>query len=119
MSDEPATKKDLQELRAEMASKRDLEQLRTELRTEMGGLRADMRQMEQRLLLEIGHALNVAVEQIGSKVGFVDDKYRDALPQLGSLRRELDEHRVDFRLHKRPPAAAPKRSTAKRKPRAR
>src|SRR5688572_12002203 len=97
VSAEPATRSDIVELRAELKGdfaelrtelkgdiaelgtefKGDIAELRTELRGDIDGLKREMQGMERRMLLEIGHALNVAVEQIGSKVSVVDEKYQE------------------------------------------
>ena len=69
---ELATKGDLKaglddlEKRLRAASKDDLAALEQRLDVKMGA-------MENRLLREIGQALNVAVEQIGDKVSVLDD----------------------------------------------
>jgi hypothetical protein len=52
----------------------------------------------------------VAVEQIGSKVAVIDEKYQALPARVDSLERIVDEHRADYRLHKRPARAAPKTS---------
>jgi hypothetical protein len=58
-------------LRAEMA------QLRTDLRAE---IRADIR-------ADMAHMAQVIVEQIGAKIGVVDEKYQDLPPRVDSLER--------------------------------
>lgn len=104
---DPATKKDLAELAADlttkMASKTDLAAMAS---------KADLAAMEKRLLLEIGHAVNVVIEQIGAKVAVIDEKYDGPMRQV---RADLDGHRADFSLHMRPAPSPPKR-TSRRKP---
>jgi len=69
-------------------------------------LRAEMAAMERRMLAEIGHALDVAVEQLGKHVSVVDDKYRDLPPEVAKIRSDLDEHRGDTRIHRKPASRA-------------
>ena len=90
------------QLRAELASKADLNTGLASLGSE---LRAEMRASENRIILEIGRAVNAVVEQVGANARVVDEKYQD-LPARVTV---LEEHAADFRLHARPPA--PKRST--------
>lgn len=73
-------------------------------RAEFGAeLRGEMAAMEKRLLYEIGHAVNVIVEQTGAKVAAVlDDKYAPLQPRIALVERSLEEHRADYTLHKRP-----------------
>lgn len=88
-------------LRSDMATKAELQSAIERLE---GRLTGDMQAMERRLLLEIGNALNIAVEQIGSKIGVVDEKYRPVARQIVTLGADLADHKIDFVLHKRPPS---------------
>jgi len=89
---EPATKKDLAELSADFTTK--------------------MTSMEKRLMLEMGHVANVVLEQFGSKVAVIDDKYEGPVRQL---RADLDAHCANSALHTWPAPLAPKR-ISRRKP---
>ena len=128
---EPATKKDLAELAADlttkmaskddlakMASKDDLAALASKMasKDDLAALAAsskdDLAKMEKRLMLEIGHVVNVVIEQIGAKVAIIDEKYDGPVHQL---RADLDAHRADSSLHTRPAPSAPKR-VSRRKP---
>jgi hypothetical protein len=124
MADEnqPATKGDLQvgladlekRLRAELASKDDLAALEQRFETRFLGLETKMGAMENRLLLEIGHALNVAVEQIGAKVSVLDDKYKDLPARVTVVERDVAD--LKARLTPPPPPATPKRKAATKHP---
>jgi hypothetical protein len=83
-----------------------MNQLRSEIKADLTG-------MERRLLLEIGHALTVAVEQIGSKAAVVDEEYGPKPARVTSVERELNKHRQDFLLHKRPPRAVPPKASSR------
>ena len=138
---EPATKKDLAELAADltadlttklaskddlarMASKDDLAHLAAGLTSKLASKddlakmasKDELVAMEKRLLLEIGHAIghaaNVMIEQVGAKVAVIDEKYNDPMRQV---RADLDAHRADSSLHMRPAPTAPKRAR-RRKP---
>jgi hypothetical protein len=71
--------------------------------------------MENRLLREIGqaisHAVNVVVEQIGSKIGVLQEKLG---ADIASLRKDLDEHRNDSSIHLRPSPTPPKRAATRK-----
>jgi len=88
---EPATKKDLANLSAELSA----------------DFTTKMTSMEKRLLLEMGHVANVMIEQIGAKVAVIDDKYDG---QVRQLRADLDAHCANSALHTRPAPSAPKRA---------
>ncbi|HEX7841376.1 MAG TPA: hypothetical protein VF469_28050 [Kofleriaceae bacterium] len=108
---EPATKRDLAELAADltgkMATKDDLAKMAT---------KDDLAALEKRLLREIGHAVNIVIEQIGAKVAIIDDKYDGPVRQV---RTDLDGHRADFSLHTRPVPSPPKRISRRKPPRSR
>ena len=112
---EPATKHDLAAMAADlttkMASKDDLAAMAADLTTRMAS-KDDLAAMEKRLLLEMGHVVNVVIEQIGAKVAVIDDKYDGPMRQI---RADLDAHRADFSLHMRP-APSPAKRTRRRKP---
>ena len=95
---EPATKKDLAELSAKLSA--DFTELSADFT-------AKFTSMEKRLLLEVGHAVNVVLEQFGSKVAVIDDKYEGPVRQL---RADLDAHCANSALHTRPAPLAPKRA---------
>ena len=99
---EPATKKDLAELAADLTSKM--------------ASKDDLAKMEKRLMLEIGHVVNVVIEQIGSNVAVFDEKYDGPVRQV---RADLDAHRADFSLHTRPTPSASKRISRRKPPRPR
>jgi hypothetical protein len=113
---EPATKKDLAELAADltakMASKDDLAKMASKDDLAKMASKDDLAALEKRLLLEIGHVVNVVIEQIGAKVAVFDEKYDGPVRQV---RADLDAHRADFSLHTRPAPSPPKR-TSRRKP---
>jgi hypothetical protein len=104
---EPATKHDLAAMAADlttkMASKDDLAAMAS---------KDDLAAMEKRLLLEMGHVVNVVIEQIGAKVAVIDEKYDGPMRQI---RADLDAHRADFSLHTRP-APSPAKRIRRRKP---
>ena len=115
---EPATKGDLnaglhdleRRLRAELASKDDLAALEQRLDAKIGTLDAKMGAMENRLLREIGQALNVAVEQIGGKVSVLDDKYKDLPARVAVVERDVAE------LKARPPTPPPAKGAMRKRP---
>jgi hypothetical protein len=126
---EPATRKDLAELAADltakMATKDDLARLATKddlarlaTKDDLARLatKDDLAALEKRLLFEIGHVVNVVIEQIGAKVAIIDDKYDGPVRQV---RTDLDGHRADFSLHTRPVPSPPKRTRRRKPPRAR
>ncbi|MBI4508521.1 MAG: hypothetical protein HY698_02715 [Deltaproteobacteria bacterium] len=88
--------------------------LRGEMKDMEGRLRGEMHAMEGRLLKEVGHALSVGIEQVGKMIGFVDDKYKELPTRTDGVRHDLDEHRDDWRIHKKPPQTPPKRPRAVR-----
>ena len=132
MSDEhePATKADLRQglqdlekrLRGELASKADLAPLASKddlaaleqrLETRILGVETKMGEMENRLLREIGQALNVAVEQIGAKVSVLDDKYKDLPGRVAVLERDV----ADLKTRPTPPPPdTPKGKAATKRP---
>jgi predicted nucleic acid-binding Zn-ribbon protein len=87
------------ELKGEMTGLRDeMTGLRGEmqgLHGEMQGLRDDMTTLRREVVLDIGQALNVAVEQLGKVVGVVDDKHE-------ALRDAFDAHAGDRSMHRTP-----------------
>jgi Vinculin Binding Site len=125
-----ASKEDLAALAADltmkMASKEDLAALAADLTADLtmkmaskedlaklaAATKEDLAAMEKRLLRELGHVVNVVIEQIGAKIAVIDDKYDGPMRQV---RADLDAHRADFSLHTRPAPSAPKR-TSRRKP---
>jgi len=106
-----ASKDDLAEMASKMASKDDLAKMAADLTAKMAS-KDDLAALEKRLLLEIGHVVNVVIEQIGAKVAVFDEKYDGPVRQV---RADLDAHRADFSLHTRPAPSPPKR-TSRRKP---
>jgi hypothetical protein len=121
---EPATKGDLsaglhdleRRLRAELASKDDLAALEQRLDAKIGTLDAKMGAMENRLLREIGQALNVAVEQIGAKVSVLDDKYKDLPARVAVVEREIAELKTRGPAPPASPPASRKRRAAAKRP---
>lgn len=112
----PATKKDLAALAVAMASKDDLTALATKDELTALATKDDLAALEKRLLREIGHAVNVVIEQIGAKVAVFDEKYDGPVRQV---RADLDAHRTDFSLHTRPAPSPPKRTSRRKPPRPR
>jgi len=86
---------------------------REELQRELGAL-------EKRMIVgvaaEMARQANVIIEQIGSKISIVDEKYADVPARVTSLERRVEEHARDFRLHTEPP---PPRRVTKRPKRTR
>ncbi len=115
---EPATKADLKalenRLRADLASKADLAAVEQRLDAKIDGVETKMGDMENRLLREIGQALNVAVEQIGAKVSVIDDKYKDLPARVALVERDVAD--LKSRLTPPPPPTSRKRpATSKRR----
>jgi hypothetical protein len=85
--DQPATKGDVrrlgEELRAELATKAEL--------------RSEIDKAVMGLMQEMARQANIIIEQIGAKIGVVDEKYQDLPPRF-------EAHTQDFVLHNRPPA---------------
>jgi len=105
---EPVTKKDLAELSANLSA-----ELSANLSANLSAdFTAKFTSMEKRLLLEMGHVVNVVIEQIGSKVAVIDDKYEGPMREI---RADLDTHCANSALHTRPAPLAPKRAS-RRKP---
>jgi hypothetical protein len=111
------------ELRGEIGALRtelrgEIGALGTELRGEIGALgtelRGEMRNMEKRIITELGgviqRAMNIAVEQIGSKVGVVDEKYQDLPGRVSRLEHDVD----DLKLPRHPPVPPRKRPARSR-----
>ena len=106
---------DFTELSTELSAKlsADFTELSAKLSADFSsGFTAKFTSMEKRLLLEMGHAVNVVLEQFGSKVAVIDDKYEGPVRQL---RADLDAHCANSALHTRQAPLAPKR-TSRRKP---
>jgi hypothetical protein len=113
--DQPATRGDLRQLetrlRSDLASKDDVRRLGEDL---PGELNVKLSAMEHRLTLEIGRAVNVVAEIIGSNARAVDEKYKDLPNRVAAVERGLEAHAADLRIHKRPTPTAPKRGTKRR-----
>ena len=94
----------IDELRGEMHAIRD--ELRGEMHAMEDRLRGEMRAMEGRLTREIGtvvsHFANVVIEQMRGVCGAVDERYQHVPGELAAVRRDLDAHIADTRLHKKP-----------------
>jgi hypothetical protein len=94
MSDAPATKRDLEELKVDLetrlASKRDLEELEVRL----------VKYISEATM----HAANVVMESL--RAG--DDKYRDVPGHHAALRSDVEAHVADASIH-----VAPKRRRAR------
>jgi hypothetical protein len=102
------------DLTMKMASKDDLAAMasKDDLAAVAAAAKNDLAAMEKRLLLEMGHIVNVVIEQIGAKVAVIDEKYDGPVREV---RADLDAHRADFSLHTRP-APSPAKRTSRRKP---
>ncbi len=118
MSEQPATKADVARLEKRIDGveqriggveqriggvEQRIDGMEKSLRSEF---RSELQAMERRLGLEIAHAINVGVEQIGKMIGVVDDKYRDLPGRVSAL----EEHAADASLHSRSPSPPAKRS---------
>ena len=83
---------------------------REELRRELGAL-------EKRMIVgvaaEMARQANVIIEQIGSRIAVVDEKYADVPTRLTSLEQRMEAHARDSSLHTEPPA--PRRATKRPK----
>lgn len=77
----------------------------------------DLGALEKRMIVgvaaEMARQANIIVEQIGSKIAVVDEKYADVPMRVTSLERRMDHHARDFTLHTKPPA--PRRATKRPK----
>ncbi len=81
----------------------DLFDVRDELNGELREIRDELRQMESRMLREIGaaisHSTSVVEEHFTQLFGLLDEKYKDVPEKVIALRRDLDEHVSDGSLH--------------------
>ena len=140
MGDDFATKKDVEHLgaalRQELASNKDVQNLGGTLRGEIEALgealrgemaaqgealrhdlatKKELLAMEQRLSFQIAHAIHAGIENVGSMIGALDDKYTDLPAKVAEVRRDLDEHRTSSSLHLRP-EPSPQKRVRKRAP---
>ena len=107
--DQPATKGELRSAFAKLDAR--IDGVETSLGARIDGLeaslRSDMRDMERRLVLDLGEvvqrALNITIEQIGSKFSVIDEKYQDLPGRVTKLERDVED------LQGRQPPSAPQR----------
>ncbi len=98
---EPLTRDDLKR-EFESFEHRFEQKLEQKLDQKLGNLKRE-------LFLEIGHAIQVGVEQFSKAIGVVDDKYRDLPAETRAVRRDLDAHVADVARHANPRATGGKR----------
>jgi hypothetical protein len=100
------------------ATKRELREVETRLLEAIGQqgthLREAMTQQEKRITVtvasEMARQANIIIEQIGTKIAVVDEKYQDLPGRVATVEQRLDDHASDFTLHDRPPV--PRRARA-------
>lgn len=105
-----ATKVELRQAIAEavepLATKAELSELRAEMHdgfaTLMEAILAVQRSIVPAIHTEVRTALGISEEEWQRRVAVLDERYKDLPPRVSSLEDDLDAHKKDFRLHKRP-----------------
>jgi hypothetical protein len=106
-------------LRTEMSDQ--FASFRTEMNDQFAGFRTEVSDQfakmerqriadKEELREDLRRVVNSALEDARSWFRVIDDKYAPVPPRVDNLERMLDEHRVDYSLHKKPRRAAPKAS---------
>ncbi len=102
MSDEPATKKDLDIVANQVGV---LTNEVTAIRSEVTAIRSDMLAMEARITGEVSksmaHGIKAITELVASNVTMVDEKYSHIPAEVRQQREDFDEHCQDAQAHRK------------------
>lgn len=93
----PATRHDVNTAAAELRV--ELKADMAELKADTAELKADMAELGRMLFAELARWGNAILEEVGRRIGILDDKLDHHIRELTALRQEHDAHVGDRSIH--------------------